>query len=81
MTGLSKEVIAILEKEERQRLLSELQLKMEEDGIIPKASLPLAIRFRYFFECIGGMCIGCLIGAFSLMINFVVFVWMLHLQF
>lgn len=76
-----KEVIAIIEREERERLLSELQRKREEEGIIPKTSFLFSIRFRYFFECIGAVCIGCLMGAFTLLANFIIFVWLLHMQF
>ncbi len=79
--GLGKEIETILYKEERQRYLSELQTRKQEEGIVPHTPSFLLYTFRYLLEYIGGACLGCFVGAFTLLVNFIIFVYVLHLEF
>ena len=76
-----KEIEIIIEKEERERYFSEIQARMEEEGIIPETPSLLLRRFKRLLEYTGGVCLGAFVGSFILLINFVIFVYFLHLDF
>lgn len=78
---ITREIEIIIEKEERQRHLSELQTRMQEEGIIPQPPFLLVHTLRRLLEYIGGACLASIVGTFVLVINFIVFVWLLHLEF
>lgn len=78
---ITREIEIIIEREERQTYLSELQTRMKEEGIIPQPPFLLVHTLRHLLEYIGGACLAFFVGTFVLVINFIVFVWLLHLEF
>lgn len=75
------ELLAILEKRERKRLFSELQTSAEKEGQVPSAPFFLLRKMAYPLQCIAGVLLGIFLGVFTLLANFLVIVWLLHLQF
>jgi hypothetical protein len=76
-----KEVLAILEKKERKKVLSRLQSLAEEEGHVPPPPCLLLGRMAQAFQYSGGILIGVFLGLFTLVFNFILFVLLLHLEF
>jgi len=75
------ELLTVLEKRERKRILSELQASAEKEGHVPSTPFLLLRKMAYPLQCIAGVLLGIFIGVFALLANFLVIVWLLHLQF
>lgn len=77
----NKELLYILEKREKERFFSHLQKKAESDGAIPPQPSLLLKKIDSLLQYVGGIFIGIFLGVFTLIINFIVFVYILHLEF
>lgn len=75
------ELLAILEKRERRKILSELQTAAEKEGRVPPTPFLLLRKMAYPLQCIAGVLLGIFVGVFTVFTNFLVIVWLLHLQF
>lgn len=68
-----------LEQEEMLRLWEELERAVRQDSKLPDSQrLPLR-RFRTALEDITSISLGALLGIFVLLLNFLVFTWLLHI--
>ena len=76
-----EEIFIILERRERKALFAKLQAAAEKAGYIPPMPFLVLQKFTRPLQYIGGMFIGILVGTFTLLLNFAVFVWLLHLEF
>lgn len=76
-----EEILTILEKKEKKRFLNQLQSKSEEEGHIP----PMPFLFLRWMAChlqyTGGILFGIFLGVFILVFNFLLFTYLLHVQF
>lgn len=78
---VNEEVLTILERRERKKILSQLQGLAEKTGHIPSRPFLLLEKIAFPLQCFGGMLIGVFFGIFTLVFNFLLFVWLLHLEF
>ncbi|MBI5183085.1 MAG: hypothetical protein HY999_01790 [Nitrospinae bacterium] len=69
-----------IEKEEYWQIISQLQGQEAEKGNIPPLRLILR-KIRPFLEITGEVLLGILIAEFSLILNFIVFNFLLHMEF
>jgi hypothetical protein len=73
-----------LREEERQELLLraylEMQREQQERGALPPSGRNVLTRFRRVFECLGAIQIGLLIACFTIFMNFLIIVMLLHLD-
>jgi hypothetical protein len=76
-----KEISTVLEEIERKRYFSMLQASAEEKGEIPRMPFLLMRKFRRPLQYIGGFLVACAAGLFSILLNFIIFVRILHLQY
>lgn len=78
---VNEEVLTILERRERKKILSQLQGLAEKTGHIPSRPFLLLEKIAFPLQYFGGMLIGVFFGIFTLVFNFLLFVWLLHLEF
>ena len=76
-----KDILTILEREERKKLFSKLQTAAEEKGDIPPMPFLMVRKTAYPLQYTGGALLGISIGIFTLVFNFILFVRLLHLEF
>jgi hypothetical protein len=77
---IDEEILAILEKIEQKRVLNQIQLQAKEDGHIPPLPFLLLKKLARPLQYTGGIIIGIFLGIFILFFNFLLFVFLLHLQ-
>lgn len=65
-------------KEERESALYEFQNMLETEGKFPRTPFLLLRSFKDLLELIGGALLGIMLGVFSVLIVFIVFVKLLH---
>jgi len=78
---VDEEILTILERKERRRFFFQLQALAEEEGHIPPMPSLLLRKTAHPFQYIGGILLGIFLGLFTLIFNFLLFVWLLHLEF
>lgn len=78
---INKEISTILVRRERKKILSQLQASAEKTGHIPPMAFLLSRKMARPLRYIGGMLLGIFLGIFILVLNFLLFVWLLHLGF
>jgi cell division protein FtsN len=71
-----KEVIEITENE---KVFNELSSLEQQEGII-KRQLTISDRMRGYLEFLGKLSVGVSVGFFTIMFNFLLFVWFLHIE-
>jgi hypothetical protein len=76
-----EEIQTILEKRERKKFLSQLQASGERTGHIPPTPFLLLRKMALALQYAGSVLLGIFLGIFTLVFNFVLFVWLLHLEF
>lgn len=76
-----KEISNILVRRERKKILSQLQASAEKAGHIPPMPFLLSKKMARPLGYIGGMLLGIFLGIFTLVFNFLLFIWLLHLEF
>lgn len=78
---MEDQIRTLLEREERQKALAELQAAAQEQDDIPGFPFLLLRDMASPVQILGGVVIGILLGVFTLLSNFLVVVWLLHLSF
>jgi hypothetical protein len=78
---IDREISIVLEKIERKRCLSQIQESAKEDGHIPHMPFLLLRKFARHLQYSGGILLGCIAGLFALLVNFIIIVRILHIQF
>lgn len=76
-----KEILAILEKKEKRRLLNQIQAQSEKEGHVPPTPFLLLKKMTPALQYTGGILFGIFLGVFILIFNFLFFVFLLHLHF
>jgi hypothetical protein len=78
---INEETMTILERRERKKFLSQLQASAEKTGHIPPTPFLLLRKMARPLQYVGGALMGIFLGILTLVFNFVLFVWLLHLEF
>lgn len=78
---VDEEILAILEKKERKRLLHQIQTQAEKEGHIPPTPFLVLKKTSRPLQYMGGILLGIFLGVSILVFNFLLFVFLLHLQF
>ncbi|MFN3532497.1 MAG: hypothetical protein ACK41Q_08325 [Candidatus Brocadia sp.] len=78
---IDEEILAILEKNERKHLLNQFQVQSEKEGHIPPTPFLLLKKTAPPLQYTGGILLGIFLGVSILVFNFLLFVFLLHLQF
>lgn len=72
------------QEEERADLLLRAYLdfrrELEEKGVVPREEKNVLTRFRGVFEFVGAIQLGLLTACFTILLNFVIVVMLLHLD-
>lgn len=76
-----EEILSMLEKIEQKRVLSQIQRQEQEEGHIPPQPFLLLKQLAHPLQYTGGILVGIFLGIFILFFNFLLFVFLLHLQF
>jgi hypothetical protein len=76
-TGMQRKI----QEQEAYAILLEMQRQEERAGTIPDLPLLILRRYARFLEYIGGILFGIILGVMALLLNFILFNKMLHLQF
>lgn len=79
MSQKLQEMQEVIEAIEHERLTKELSLQEEKEGIVHMQSTLMG-RTKYL-DFLGALALGLSIGIFTLIFNYIVFVWFLHLEF
>jgi len=78
---LSNNLRKRIEIEERWHIRKEIQGSLEKLGIIPTMPVLLSRIYGSYLEMGAELLLGGMIGVFSLIINFIIFVFLLHIEF
>lgn len=78
---VDEEIQAILEKKERKRFFEQIQNQAEDEGHIPPMPFLFLKKMSCPLQYMGGILFGIFLGVFILVFNFLLFVFLLHLQF
>jgi len=62
------------------RAYSEFRRELEEKGAVPREEKNVLVRFRGVFEFVGALQLGLLTACFTILLNFVIVVMLLHLD-
>ncbi|GBD97166.1 MAG TPA: hypothetical protein ENG83_02175 [Nitrospirae bacterium] len=76
----SDEIKEVIERVENERASDELSSLEHEEGFAKK-QLTLTERSRVYLEFLGELTVGIGVGVFSMIFNFILFVWLLHIEF
>jgi hypothetical protein len=74
-------IVSLIEKEERERLLYRLQAGMEKEGVIVPRYSPYPNRLTTLLIYAGGACLACMVSSFTVLLNFLIFIRLLHMEF
>ncbi len=75
------EILTILEKKEKRRFLSQLQSRSEQEGHVPSMPFLFFRNMAYPLQYAGGILLGIFLGVSTLLFIFILFVFLLHVQF
>ncbi len=75
------EILAILEKKERKKGFCQVQTRAEKEGHIPPMPFLFLKKMSRPLQYTGGILLGIFLGVSILIFNFLLFVFLLHLQF
>lgn len=70
----------VIEKIENERIMNELSLLEQQEGFV-KPQPSLLDRKRSYLEFLGKLVVGIGVAFFTIMFNFLLFVWLLHIEF
>ena len=70
-----------IQRKEAITVLEQLQSEEKEKGNIPRTPDLFLRRYAMYLEYTGGVLFGSLISVVSLIFNFLLFVWLLHIEF
>jgi cell division protein FtsN len=68
----------VIERTEYERVLSELSLFEQQEGFVRK-QLTLTDRTKRYLDFLGKLSVGVSVGIFTVILNFLLFVWLLHI--
>ena len=74
------EILTILEKKEKKRFLSQLQSRSEKEGHISPAPFLFLRKLGNILQYTGGILLGIFSGIFTLLLIYIMVVYLLHLQ-
>ncbi|HZX48053.1 MAG TPA: hypothetical protein VFF47_02415 [Nitrospirota bacterium] len=74
-----EEILSIIEKRERRKVLSHLQLLAERDGHIPHMPSLLLERMAWPLQFSGAVLLGIILGLVTVFVAFIIIVRILHL--
>jgi cell division protein FtsN len=69
----------VIERTEYERVLSELSLVEQQEGFLRK-QLKLTDRTKRYLDFLGKLCVGLSVGIFTVVFNFLLFTWLLHIE-
>lgn len=75
-----EEVKQAVEREENARLVDELEQRELREGHVPRAFLTVR-RSRRYLEIVGAIVVGLYAAMIAVMLDFLVFNWILHVRF
>ena len=75
-----EEILTILEKKEKNKFLNQLQSKSEEEGHISPAPFLFLRKLGNILQYTGGILLGIFSGIFTLLLIYIMVVYLLHLQ-
>ena len=78
---INPEILTILVKLARKEILAEYQAAAERAGDIPPTPSLILRKIARPLQYIGGMLLGIMVGIIALLVNLLLFVWLLHLEF
>jgi len=78
---MDEEILTLLEKKEKNRFLNQIQAQAEKEGHIPPTPFLFLKKTSRRLQFMGGILLGIFLGVFILVFNFILFVFLLHLQF
>lgn len=79
--NISEEIKKRTEIQEKWRVFSEMQKTLEQEGTIPMTPVLLLRRYENFLETFANILLGSIIGLFTLLLNFIIFAFLLHIEF
>ena len=74
------EIKVVIERRENERLKDELSFIEQKEEFVGKY-VSVTERTKTYLEFLGELSIGVSIGIFSIIFNFLLFVWLLHIEF
>lgn len=74
------EIKTIIESLEAEKIAKELTLHELQEGVMEE-KIPLTARTHSYLEYLGGLSVGLSLGIFTIIFNFMIFVWFLHIEF
>jgi hypothetical protein len=77
----NNEIIKKIETIERRKILNELQYWAEKNRKIPVFNKTLLNKISKILQCFGSVILGIIIGISIIILNFFVFVSLLHISF
>lgn len=77
---IDEEILTILEKKERRRFFKQIQIQAEEEGHIPPTPFLFLKKTSHPLQYMGGILFGIFLGVSILVFNYLVFVFLLHVQ-
>lgn len=78
---IDEEILTILEKKERKRFFKQIQDQSEKEGYVPPNPFLFLEKMAHPLQYTGGILFGIFLGIIILIFNFILFVFLLHLQF
>lgn len=81
MAYLPRELTRKIVEEERLSVLYEIQAGLEKEGKIPTSPLLLLRKFQRVLEATGGFLLGGIVAVGTLLGNYILFNFALHIQF
>ena len=78
---VDEEILTIREKKERKRFFRQIQNQAEEEGHIPPMPFLFLRKISHPIQYMGGIIFGIFLGVSILVFNYLVFVFLLHVQF
>lgn len=74
------EIKEVIERVEQERVIDELSSLEHKEGFVKK-QISLTERSSPYLVFLGELVVGVGIGVFSMIFNFILFVWLLHIEF
>lgn len=78
---IDEEILTILEKKERKRFFNQIQAQSEKEGHVPHTPFLVLKKTSRPLQYMGSILLGIFLGVSILVFNFLLFVFLLHLQF
>jgi hypothetical protein len=78
---LNSQVRKVIEAEQMLQVFQDIERREESDGTIPASPRTTLQRLRQPFAYTGGILLGSLLGVLTLLFNFLLFNWIMHMEF